>query len=326
VTFSNPVVAGTVLVRQAVQTPNFVAGVSGWQIARDGSAEFNDLSVRGTFATGPDGINPYLTINDVSDRTTIAMWNAAGTNDAFINSPQISGIPTLGCNSGIYTLTTPGVPGYSRVWMQANRIDLQMVRSSDQSPNGGSLALTDTQARLKCSRPGLPTDGANLVLSDTIGVMSVDTAGLANGGRLRADSTDGYLEYASGGSGVNGFKASSDGIHTYGAFPSETGLSVTVQAGWTLISSLVNKWGPFVTFTFVVQKTTAAVGPGVILINAAQINGVSGPPQTLNIGFGSTTHDGGATVSTTGMVTFQNVNIAIAVGNQVRCSATYFVG
>jgi hypothetical protein len=45
----NPVVGGTVLRRAAIQSPNFVTGVSGWTINADGSAEFNGLVIRGTF-------------------------------------------------------------------------------------------------------------------------------------------------------------------------------------------------------------------------------------------------------------------------------------
>jgi hypothetical protein len=33
----------------AIQSPNFISGVSGWQIAKDGSAQFNNLTIRGTF-------------------------------------------------------------------------------------------------------------------------------------------------------------------------------------------------------------------------------------------------------------------------------------
>lgn len=33
----------------SIQSPNFVSGVSGWQIAKDGSAQFNNLTIRGTF-------------------------------------------------------------------------------------------------------------------------------------------------------------------------------------------------------------------------------------------------------------------------------------
>lgn len=48
--FSNPVVgAGGALVRSSEHSPNYVAGTTGWTINQDGSAEFNSLTVRGTF-------------------------------------------------------------------------------------------------------------------------------------------------------------------------------------------------------------------------------------------------------------------------------------
>jgi hypothetical protein len=48
--FSNPIVGGGGnLVYPSIHSPNFVAGASGWTIRRDGSAEFNNLTVRGTF-------------------------------------------------------------------------------------------------------------------------------------------------------------------------------------------------------------------------------------------------------------------------------------
>lgn len=45
----DPVVGSTILRRPAVQSPNFATGVSGWTINSDGSAEFNNLVIRGTF-------------------------------------------------------------------------------------------------------------------------------------------------------------------------------------------------------------------------------------------------------------------------------------
>lgn len=36
-----------------IQSPDYVAGISGWIIRKDGSAEFNNLTIRGTF-TGTD--------------------------------------------------------------------------------------------------------------------------------------------------------------------------------------------------------------------------------------------------------------------------------
>jgi hypothetical protein len=48
--FSNPVVGGGgALIRESIHSPDYVTGVSGWSVMRDGSAEFNDLEFRGTF-------------------------------------------------------------------------------------------------------------------------------------------------------------------------------------------------------------------------------------------------------------------------------------
>jgi hypothetical protein len=47
--FSNPITGGQgALIRPAVKSPNYVAGVSGWTVNRDGSAEFNNGTFRGT--------------------------------------------------------------------------------------------------------------------------------------------------------------------------------------------------------------------------------------------------------------------------------------
>jgi len=47
--FSNEITGGQgALVRPAIKSPNFVSGVSGWSIDRDGSAEFTDLTIDGS--------------------------------------------------------------------------------------------------------------------------------------------------------------------------------------------------------------------------------------------------------------------------------------
>ena len=55
--FSNPVIGGSdTLIRKAIRSPNYVAGTSGWSINKDGSAEFNNLTSRGTVIVGtPSG-------------------------------------------------------------------------------------------------------------------------------------------------------------------------------------------------------------------------------------------------------------------------------
>jgi hypothetical protein len=45
--FANDIVGGTTLIRQAINSANYVPGVSGWSINRDGSAEFASGTFRG---------------------------------------------------------------------------------------------------------------------------------------------------------------------------------------------------------------------------------------------------------------------------------------
>ena len=47
------------LIIDALHSPNFMEGVSGWSVNADGTAEFNNLEIRGTFS----GINWILNSN-----------------------------------------------------------------------------------------------------------------------------------------------------------------------------------------------------------------------------------------------------------------------
>ena len=49
--FRNPVAAGLRLIREALRSDPYVPGTTGWSINRDGTAEFSDLTLRGTFRT-----------------------------------------------------------------------------------------------------------------------------------------------------------------------------------------------------------------------------------------------------------------------------------
>lgn len=50
--FRSSILAGTRLIRQAINSPNYVPGVSGWTINRDGTAEFADLNIRSSDGSG----------------------------------------------------------------------------------------------------------------------------------------------------------------------------------------------------------------------------------------------------------------------------------
>lgn len=50
--FDDPVVAGQTLVRTGIQSADYVAGVSGWAIFRNGNVEFGNGTFRGSFSAG----------------------------------------------------------------------------------------------------------------------------------------------------------------------------------------------------------------------------------------------------------------------------------
>ncbi len=80
--FSDPVVGGTVLRVPAIQSPNYVLGVSGWTIRADGSAQFNNISITGggvikvsVQATAPAGAHTGDLWFDTSNGNRLNQYN-----------------------------------------------------------------------------------------------------------------------------------------------------------------------------------------------------------------------------------------------------------
>lgn len=67
--WSNPIIGGgNALIRESIHSPDYVTGVSGWTINKDGSAEFNDVTVRGSlYVTGPQGSSVVIDATTPSD-------------------------------------------------------------------------------------------------------------------------------------------------------------------------------------------------------------------------------------------------------------------
>lgn len=92
--FTDDVAAGTVLVRPALQSPDYVTGVSGWAVKVDGSAEFNDITIRG--GTTVSGTALYYDGTPALGSLFLAIAAAAGT-DTYGN-PYNAGL-TIGNNA-----------------------------------------------------------------------------------------------------------------------------------------------------------------------------------------------------------------------------------
>ena len=75
--FTNPIVGGTALVRPAINSPDYQAGVRGWALKVDGSSEFGNAVVRGTVQVGPAGSGQVVIDNTLTAALT-AYYNPKG--------------------------------------------------------------------------------------------------------------------------------------------------------------------------------------------------------------------------------------------------------
>jgi hypothetical protein len=85
---SNPILGGNTLIRDAIQSRNFQAGVAGWQIATTGNAEFNSAVIRGTLSAD----NGNVLVNDTG-LTVVGTQQKIQILDGGL---YVTGIPDLG--------------------------------------------------------------------------------------------------------------------------------------------------------------------------------------------------------------------------------------
>lgn len=94
--FQNPIVGGTALRIPAIQSPGFQTGVAGWIVRIDGSAEFNNLTIRGEFNGNDfilDSSGLFIYSGTPANGNLIASIAPAAGTDAFSN-PYQAGITT----------------------------------------------------------------------------------------------------------------------------------------------------------------------------------------------------------------------------------------
>jgi len=77
-TFRSSILAGVNLVRAAIRSPNYVSGSSGWTINQDGSAEFNNIVIRGGTTVG--GTALYYDGTPAFGNLIFSISNVAGTD------------------------------------------------------------------------------------------------------------------------------------------------------------------------------------------------------------------------------------------------------
>lgn len=111
--FRNDIIGGAAaLIRAAIQSPNYVTGSAGWQVRKDGSAEFNNLTIRGTFLGTGFIINSsgiFLYSGTPALGNLVGSWApvAAGT-DSFGNAYQKDLAVYAAVNTGYADLSSTG--------------------------------------------------------------------------------------------------------------------------------------------------------------------------------------------------------------------------
>lgn len=103
-------VGGVVLRRPAIQSPNFVTGVSGWSINIDGSAEFNNGTVRGTLVVGTSGHQQVIiTVNGLTGE--IQIYDASGNLVGRWNGSNLQISPNINDTNSLLVLIGPSNAG-----------------------------------------------------------------------------------------------------------------------------------------------------------------------------------------------------------------------
>lgn len=133
--FTNPLVAGNTLIRESIQSPNYVAGVSGWTINKDGSAEFNNVVIRGTVSvTGSN--NSQVVISTVSQPP-----ESVAVIDLYPGDYTDGATPTPGAGqisaASIASVLTSTHYGQLNVESPGNAYSSSLVLTSDTLEGGG---------------------------------------------------------------------------------------------------------------------------------------------------------------------------------------------
>jgi hypothetical protein len=157
--FRNPVVAGTQLVRSAIESSNYDPGSAGWAIFQDGAAEFNSATFRGTIVIETAGQALLIYSGPAAEGNLIGSWAATAGEDSFGN-PYPAG---LSIESGTTQVLTEILLGeVIQRWITVNP-DIQTPAFLQAATSGLGPAQID-QFLIQSAQNATNTDVAGLVL------------------------------------------------------------------------------------------------------------------------------------------------------------------
>lgn len=148
--FRDPILAADgELIRAQMRSPNYVPGEAGWKIGRDGSAELNNVTARGTIATGADGEARWEISSDHAD-----------TIDGFTGDPDEADPATL-------TTGIAGAGASRYPFLNLEPADIGTDRSALKLRSGRPDASEPATARLEARGGTVYLEAAEVQLVDT---------------------------------------------------------------------------------------------------------------------------------------------------------------
>ena len=194
--------------------------LAGWQVRKDGSAEFNNLTIRGTFSGTDFELNSagafFYNGTPAAGNLIISVANAAGT-DAFGNAYPLgikAGVAGGACQVELAPSTGPGV---------ASALAFPMTSPALASPPNVAAGVASTAAILELSGPELSASGDR----DWVQVIMYSNDGAGTPSRMefrRIDTSGGVVvsaSYDSGGWVFADFVSITGGLSVNGS--SDTG-------------------------------------------------------------------------------------------------------
>lgn len=142
--FSNPIAGGGGdLIRPSLRSPGFVAGATGWSINKDGTAEFNGITVRGTVILGNGTTNTIILDNtrsaifvyDSLGNLVESMASVAGT-DSFGNAYTAGFSSYFGSGGNLYSTLFAGQLSIGTGSAVANTAAFKIFANTGGGPNG----------------------------------------------------------------------------------------------------------------------------------------------------------------------------------------------
>lgn len=214
----NDIVGGTILRIPKIQSPGYVAGSTGWSINQDGSAEFNNLSIRGTF-NGTDFVinssGAFFYSGTPANGNLIVSIAPGGGTDAYGNQyPQ-----GIGAFGSLGTITAIGLLNDKFISIQCDTTSQTITFSPDLAVwNSGSLRSVSGNGKITITAPQLIADTGN---GAVVTLSPASPAGAGNASiDLQADKitittgTPGTPVWtASGGSIKNSISTNGNGIY-----------------------------------------------------------------------------------------------------------------